>query len=137
MQMKMLNGEYIRWTDIRLMRRMLRDAATRAADYTQTLTHWHYVRSGELRNIVPYVSSADYIINSGMPYELSIYQPKLAGHFEAWSQEYKDDPLRQDAYTRAARVSALLNSILPYSDDGIVPGDSVLREFIGGLVLPG
>jgi len=137
MQMKMINGEYIRWTDIRLMRRMLRDAATRAADYGQTLTHWHYVRSGELRNIVPYVSSADYIINSGMPYELSIYQPKLAGYFETWSREYKDDPLRQDAYTRAARVSALLNSILPTPDDGIVPGDSVLREFIGGLVLPG
>ena len=137
MQMKMTNGEYIRWTDIRLMRRMLRDAASRAADYGQTLTHWHYVRSGELRNIVPYVSSADYIINSGMPYELSIYQPKLAGYFEAWSQEYKDDPLRQDAYTRAARVSSLLNSIVPTPDDSIVPGDSVLREFIGGLVLPG
>jgi uridine kinase len=137
MQLKMINGEYIRWTDIRLMRRMLRDAATRAADYGQTLTHWHYVRSGELRNIVPYVTSADYIINSGMPYELSIYRPKLAGYFETWSQEYKDDPLRQDAYTRAARVSALLNSIVPTPDDRIVPDDSVLREFIGGLVLQG
>lgn len=137
LQMKMVNGEYIRWTDIRLMRRMLRDAATRAADYGQTLTHWHYVRSGELRNIVPYVSSADYIINSGMPYELSIYQPKLAGYFEKWAEEYKDDPLRQDAYTRAARVSALLNSIVPTPDDSIVPDDSVLREFIGGLVLQG
>ena len=137
MQMKMINGEYIRWTDIRLMRRMLRDAATRAADYGQTLTHWHYVRSGELRNIVPYVSSADYIINSGMPYELSIYQPKLATYFEEWSREYEDDPLRQDAYTRAARVSALLNSIVPTPDDDIVPGDFVLREFIGGLVLLG
>jgi uridine kinase len=137
LQMKSIDGEYIHWTDIRLMRRMLRDAATRAADYGQTLTHWHYVRSGELRNILPYISSANYIVNSGMPYELSIYQPRLVGYFEQWCQQYKDDTLRQDAYTRAFRVYALLNSITPFTDEGIVPDDSVLREFIGGLVLPG
>ncbi|MCX6033474.1 MAG: nucleoside kinase, partial [Chloroflexi bacterium] len=135
LQMKCNDGEYVRWTDIRLMRRMLRDATSRAADYGQTLTHWHYVRSGELRNIMPYISSADNIVNSGMPYELSIYQPKLVGYFERWSQEYKENPLRQDAYTRASRVYALLKSILPITDETVVPVDSVLREFIGGLDL--
>jgi len=135
LQMKCNNGEYVRWTDNRLMRRMLRDATYRASDYGQTLTHWHYVRSGELRNIMPYISSADYIVNSGMPYELSIYQPKLVGYFEKWSQEFKEDPLRQDAYNRASRVYALLNTIIPIMDDTIVPVDSVLREFIGGLDL--
>ncbi len=135
LQLKGNDGEYVRWTDIRLMRRMLRDAATRASDYGQTLTHWHYVRSGELRSILPYISSADYIVNSGMPYELPIYQPKLVAYFEKWAREYKDDPLRQDAYNRASRVHALLDSITPLTDDSIVPGDSVLREFIGGLEL--
>jgi uridine kinase len=135
LQLKCDNGEYVRWTDIRLMRRMLRDAASRASDYGQTLTHWHYVRSGELRNILPFISSADYIVNSGMPYELSIYQPKLVGYFEKWSQEYKDDPLRQDAYTRASRVHALLDTFIPVTDEAVVPVDSVLREFIGGLDL--
>jgi uridine kinase len=137
LQMKGNDGEYIRWTDIRLMRRMLRDATSRASDYGQTLTHWHYVRTGELRNIVPHISSADYIVNSGMPYELSIYRPRLLDYFERWSGEYKQDPLRQDAYTRASRVHGLLKSILPFLDESIVPTDSVLREFIGGLVLPG
>ncbi len=137
LQMKCKNREYVRWTDIRLMRRMLRDSATRASDYGQTLTHWHYVRSGELRNILPFISTADYIVNSGMPYELSLYRPKLIGYFEKWSREYKDDPLRQDAFTRASRVHVLLESITPFEDDSIVPVDSVLREFIGGLVLPG
>jgi uridine kinase len=135
LQLKCSNGEYVRWTDIRLMRRMLRDAATRASDYGQTLTHWHYVRSGELRSILPYISSADYIVNSGMPYELPVYQPKLVGYFEKWAEEYKDDPLRQDAYNRASRVHALLDSITPITDDSVVPTDSVLREFIGGLEL--
>jgi uridine kinase len=137
LQLKCNDGEYVRWTDIRLMRRMLRDAATRASDYEQTLTHWHYVRSGELRSILPYISSSDYIINSGMPYELPVYQPKLVGYFEKWAEEYKDDPLRQDAYNRAARVHALLKSISPVADDTVVPSDSVLREFIGGLKLEG
>jgi uridine kinase len=135
LQLKGNDGEYVRWTDIRLMRRMLRDAIYRASDYGQTLTHWHYVRSGELRNIMPYISSADYIVNSGMPYELSIYKPKLSGYFERWTQEYKEDPLRQDAYTRASRVNTLLKSIIPITDEIIVPLDSVLREFIGGLDL--
>jgi uridine kinase len=137
LQMKSNDGEYIRWTDIRLMRRMLRDAISRASDYGQTLTHWHYVRSGELRNIMPHIASADYVVNSSMPYELPVYQPRLAKYFEKWSEEYREDPLRQDAYSRARRVHALLQSILPVPDDSIVPGDSVLREFIGGLVMPG
>jgi uridine kinase len=137
LQMKSNDGEYIRWTDIRLMRRMLRDATSRASNYGQTLTHWHYVRSGEMRNILPFIKTADYIVNSGMPYELPIYQPKLGGYFEQWAAEYRDDPLRQDAYVRASRVDGLLRSITPVTDDAIVPEDSVLREFIGGLVLPG
>ena len=135
LQMKSNDGEYVRWTDIRLMRRMLRDATSRAADYGQTLTHWHYVRSGELRSIMPYITSADHIVNSSMPYELPVYRPKLGAYFEKWTQQYKDDPLRQDAYSRAARVQALLESILPVANDSIVPRDSVLREFIGGLNL--
>ena len=53
LQMKGEDGEYIRWTDIRLIRRMLRDATHRAYDPRQTLEHWHYVRSSEMRNIIP------------------------------------------------------------------------------------
>jgi uridine kinase len=136
LQLKCGDGEYVRWTDIRLMRRMLRDAQSRASDYGQTLTHWHYVRSGELRNIMPYITTSNHVVNSGMPYELSIYQPKLIEYFKGWKEEYEDDPLRQDAYTRAARVYNLLKSIVPTTDDKIVPRDSVLREFIGGLELP-
>ncbi len=135
LQLKDNDGKYVRWTDIRLMRRMLRDAAHRAYDYGKTLTHWHYVRSGEMRNIIPYIDTADFMINSGMPYELPIYQPKLMSHFAKWVRLYQDDPLREDAFTRAARIHSLLETITPFADDSIVPKDSVIREFIGGLVL--
>ncbi len=68
LQMKGVDGKYFQWTDIRLMRRMLRDSVQRAYDPLQTLEHWHYVRASELRNIIPYANTADFIINSGMPY---------------------------------------------------------------------
>ena len=68
-----------------------------------------------------------------MPYELALYKPKLFDHFAKWVETYKDDPLRQDAFERATRIFDLVQSITPFSDDTIVPEDSVIREFIGGL----
>jgi len=132
LQMKGPDGKYVRWTDLRLMRRMERDATHRAYDPQQTLEHWHYVRSSELRNIIPYVNTTDYIVNSGLPYELPIMQARLFGHFEKWVEQYKDDPLRKDASKRAERVYHLLKSITPVEDDSAIPPDSLLREFIGG-----
>lgn len=135
LQMKDQEGDYVRWTDIRLMRRMLRDKAYRAYDPTQTLLHWHYVRSSEMRNIVPYINTTDYIISSAMPYELSIYRPKLLDQFERWVDQFASDPLREDAFERAVRANAVLRQVTPLEDDAFVPKDSVIREFIGGSVL--
>ncbi|MCP4143510.1 MAG: response regulator SirA [Chloroflexi bacterium] len=133
LQIKNDEGKFVRWTDIRLMRRMLRDAMHRAYDYEKTLTHWHYVRSSEMRNIIPNSGTADFIINSAMPYELPLYKSKLMDGFTEWVEKYKDDPLRLDAFQRAERIFNLLQTISPYPDDSIVPQDSVIREFIGGL----
>jgi len=135
LQMKESNGQYIRWTDIRLMRRMLRDAAYRGYDPEKTLTHWHYVRAGEMRNIIPNNIHADFIINSAMPYELSIYKNKLYQDFKTWAEKYKEDPVRADAFTRAARVQQTLSEIPELTSDDFVPSDSVIREFIGGSTL--
>jgi uridine kinase len=135
LQMKNSNGQYIRWADIRLMRRMLRDKIHRAYDYRSTLTHWHYVRKHELKYLIPYNKTADYVINSAMPYELSIYRPKLMDHFCEWIGDYKDDPLRRDAFSRASRVYELLKEVAAITDETIVPTDSVIREFIGNLKL--
>ncbi len=132
LQMKDNDGNYVRWTDLRLIRRMLRDSIHRSYDPQQTIEHWHYVRASELRNIIPYNSTADYIINSGMPYELPLYSAKMLKFFTEWEKKYKDNPLREDAYIRASRLKALLKSIVPVEDDSPIPCDSVLREFIGG-----
>jgi len=135
LQMKGPDGQYIRWTDLRLIRRMLRDAAHRSYDPRRTLEHWHYVRSSEMRNIIPYNANADYIINSGMPYELPLYAHSMREHFAQWEKDYQGDPLREDAFTRSQRLNKLLHALEPVADDSSVPGDSVLREFIGGSTL--
>ena len=134
LQIKDSRGNYARWTDIRLIRRMLRDAAHRAYDPSQTIEHWHYVRSSELRNIIPNIPQVDFIINSAMPYELPLYRHKMLDQFTHWAEQYQNDPLRLDAYERAMRVRDLLSEVLPYPDDSIVPADSIIREFIGGSI---
>jgi len=132
LQMKDINGRYVRWADLRLMRRMLRDASHRAYSPQRTLEHWHYVRSSEMRNIIPYINTTDYIVNSGLPYELPIMRARLFGEFERWVELYRGDPLREDAFKRAERVYHLLRTVTPVEDDTAIPPDSLLREFIGG-----
>jgi len=132
LQMKQPSGKYVRWTDLRLMRRMVRDANFRAYDPERTLGHWHYVRKSEMRNIIPYANTADHIINTGLPYELPVMKARLFDYFEEWVEKYRDDPLRQDAYVRAERVHGLLSPITPVDDESAIPPDSLLREFIGG-----
>jgi len=132
LQMKDGEGDYVRWTDLRLMRRMVRDAQYRAYNPQRTLEHWHYVRTSEKRNILPYVSTADYVVNTGLPYELPVMRARLFDHFERWVDEYTDDPLRTDAFERAARVCKLLRAVTPVADESAIPPDSLLREFIGG-----
>jgi len=138
LQMKGPDGEFVRWTDLRLMRRMVRDATHRAYRPQQTLEHWHYVRRSEMRNIVPYINTTDYIVNSALPYELPVMRGRLFAHFEEWVEHYRDNPLREDAFTRAERVYHLLKPVTPVEDDGrptgasAIPPDSLLREFIGG-----
>jgi uridine kinase len=134
LQMRGPDGRMIRWTDLRLMRRMVRDAAFRAYDPQGTLEHWHYVRSSEMRNIMPYANATDFIINGALSYELPVMRRRLLDMFSRWTKQYKDDPLRADAYTRAQRVDKLLQAVGPIEaeDENAIPPTSHLREFIGG-----
>jgi uridine kinase len=136
LQMKDRDGEFIRWTDLRLMRRMLRDVVHRAAAPQQTLEHWHYVRKSELRNIIPYATAADYVVNTGLPYELPVVSARLRDDFARWQERYRNDPLHADAFERAERVHRLLESVTPAEDESAIPPDSLLREFIGGSCYP-
>ena len=134
LQMKGEDGRFVRWTDLRLMRRMVRDATHRAYDPRQTLEHWHYVRSSEMRHIIPHINTADYLINGALAYELPVMRPRLIDHFAQWVEDYVQDVRRQDAWMRAQRVYKLLESVMPVVDDSPIPPTSHLREFIGGSI---
>jgi uridine kinase len=128
------DGEFIRWTDIRLLRRMVRDHAQRGYDPSQTIGHWHYVRRAELKHIIPFIRDADYIVNGALPYELPYHKKYSYRHFPAFIAALKGNPKRRDALIRAERIYNLLSQIEVYEDESVVPGDSLLREFIGGSV---
>ncbi|MFQ6090892.1 MAG: ATP cone domain-containing protein, partial [Candidatus Bipolaricaulia bacterium] len=61
--------------DVRLLRRMLRDARHRNHQPLATLLHWHYVRAGELFSIIPLKGLADHVLNGGMPFDLPALKP--------------------------------------------------------------
>lgn len=131
-QVRSTEGTFMRWADNRLMRRMIRDSWHRNLQPLQTLTHWHYVRRSELQNIIPFIDSVDYLVNSALPYELPILKDRLFKFFPEGINLYKDDPKRQDAYIRAKRVHDFLEPLTAVSDDSCIPPKALLREFIGG-----
>ncbi|NQU40350.1 MAG: response regulator SirA [Lentisphaerae bacterium] len=126
------DGTFMRWADNRLLRRMIRDKQFRNLQPMETLTHWHYVRRSELRNIIPFIKNADCIINSALPYELPFLKQRLFRYISASISRFDDDPRRLDAHIRANRVYDLLKPLRGIRDDSPVPGHSLLREFIGG-----
>jgi uridine kinase len=126
------DGTFMRWSDNRLLRRMIRDKAHRNLKPMQTLTHWHYVRRSELENIIPFIKDTDCIINSALPYELPFLKQRLFRYISAAINKYGDDPKRLDAHIRANRLYELLKPLRSVTDDSCVPKGSLLREFIGG-----
>jgi uridine kinase len=120
-------------TDIRLLRRMLRDARTRGYPMPATLWHWHLVRKGE-RFILPYLYSADMVVDTGLPYELPIFKRYLENEITAILPMLERNPDLFDARERARRVLRLFRQMEAATKNQIasVPSDSILREFIGG-----
>jgi uridine kinase len=131
-QIKDSAGRFIRWTDIRLLRRMIRDMQFRNYNPRQTLLHWHYVRRSELRYITPRFREADVIVNSALPYELPIMKHRMGGAFDGFIAELEGDAEREDAFERALRVRTLFGEMAGWQDESVVPEASLLREFIGG-----
>ncbi len=136
------SGRICRFTDVRMLRRMLRDARHRNHSPLLTILHWHYVRAGELFSIVPLSGLADHVVNGGFPFELPALKPFLSGTNgclpapESFA-EYKGF---LDARIRYDSVHQLLNSVAGLSeeqvgDHRILPGDAVLREFVGGSTI--
>jgi len=131
-----------RFEDVRLMRRTLRDTTHRNHPPLATLLHWHYVRAGELHSIIPLKGLADVRINGGMPFDLPALKPFFVGDGGVWPRQEDLEPYPSylDAQIRHQRVSQLLESVEGLSldqvnDHELIPGDAIVREFIGNSTL--
>jgi uridine kinase len=135
-QVKDDDRRFIQWSDIRMMRRMVRDQQFRNYKPRQTLLHWYLVRRSELRYIISKLRLADVIVNSFFPSELPLLKRRLVGYFPGFVEELSTDPDRTDALGRAERVRGLLAGVpdIEEATESAVPGNSLLREFIGGSV---
>lgn len=127
-QLNIDNHNRIHTTDLRLLRRMVRDARTRGNSAEDTLARWASVRRGEEKNIFPFQEGADEMFDSSLIYELAVLkqyaEPLLFGIS-------KTSPY----YSEANRLLKFLNYFLPMPSDD-VPKNSLVREFIGGNCFP-
>lgn len=111
-------------TDVRLIRRIVRDNTYRGRSAESTILGWHSVREGEEKNIFPYQEEADTMFNSTLAYEMSV----LKNSIEPLLQKIeKNSP----AYIEAKRLRIFLN-YFKETDENMVPKNSIIREFIGG-----
>lgn len=111
-------------SDVRKIRRMVRDHRTRGYSPDETLTMFKTVTKGEKIYIFPYQEEADEMFNTTLVYEL----PVLKKHALPLLMEIpKDSP----NYHEAQRLITMLSFIADMADEP-VPANSVLREFIGG-----
>ncbi len=131
-QLRLNDGSFMRWADNRLLRRMIRDSRHRNSTPLQTLTHWHYVRTSELTHIIPFINTANFVVNTALPYELPVLRGKLSRYFGKAVREFAGDPARRDAYIRARRVMDLLQQVRSVNDSSCIPPTSLFREFLGG-----
>ncbi len=115
---------HISTTDLRLLRRMVRDYKHRGYSAEETLRNWSGMRESEEKYVYPYQREADYIINTSLAYEIGVlrtYAVPLLFSVE------KNSPY----YEEAIRILNFLKGFLSIPSEAI-PNVSVLREFIGG-----
>lgn len=114
----------LRSTDMRLMRRMVRDNRTRGYNSSMTLNSWKTVREGEEKYVFPFQDEADVVFNTSLVYEIGLLKTYIEPLLFAVDN---NDP----NYYEALRLLNILRIFLPIPSDNI-PKDSILREFIGG-----
>lgn len=111
-------------SDVRLLRRIVRDRHTRGATAAMNILRWPSVRAGERKHIFPYQHHADAVFDSSLIYELSV--------LKVFAERYLLEVPQSDlAYTTAFRLLGLLDRFVTIYPDH-VPPTSILREFIGG-----
>ncbi len=111
-------------TDLRLLRRIVRDRHGRGYSASDNIGRWPSVQEGERRHIFPYRRLADAVFDSSLVYEPAV----LKVYGERYLLEVPPD---HPAFGTAWRLRALIDRFVAIYPEH-VPQTSLLREFIGG-----
>ncbi len=120
-----LNGETVlKGSDIRLIRRTVRDSRTRNADAELTLSFWKGVRRGERLYINPLADTADIKLITAFPFDPAVLKEKAT---ELMSKVKEDS----ENYEKARYIISALKYFAPASGE-LIPDYSLSKEFVGG-----
>ncbi len=112
-------------TDLRLIRRIVRDMSFRGSPAAKTIEMWQSVRNGEFKWIYPNQEGANFVFNSALQYELCVLRTKA---LPALREIKYTDP----QFLVANRLIKYLKYFRPIEDESVIPCNSLMREFIGG-----
>ena len=124
-QLNIDNHSPLSITNVRLIRRIVRDMKFRNCPAATTIDMWQSVRNGEFRWIYPNQENANYVFNSSLGYELCVLKKQAM-------ETLKEIPASAPQYLVANRLIKTLKYFRLIDDDSIIPCNSILREFIGG-----
>jgi uridine kinase len=111
-------------SDLRLLRRIVRDRHQRGTEPADNILRWPSVRAGERMHIFPFLDRADVIFDSALVYEPSV--------IKVFADRYLlEVPEEHPAFVTAHRLRRLIDKFVTIYPDH-VPPTSILREFIGG-----
>lgn len=111
-------------TDLRLLRRIVRDYQFRGSSALDTMGMWASVRKGEFKWIYGTQEGANFVFNSFSAIELSVMKKYAMPLLEAISMDNEYFPVAE----RLIRMLKFFDDI----PDKWIPCNSIIREFIGG-----
>ena len=120
-------GTKPRSSDLRFLRRMVRDNQFRRMNPATTVNIWPKVLAGEDKWINPFRGNANVVFDSYLEYEIAVLKPYVGGLLERARLELGTVPLVEG-------MIRLLSVVMATFPDA-VPGDSIIRETIGGSQL--
>lgn len=111
-------------SDLRLIRRIVRDRFRRGGSTADNIARWTSVRDGERRHIFPFAGEADATFDTAL-----IYEPAV---LKVYADRYLlEVPRDHPSFATAHRLRLLIDRFVTIYPDH-VPPTSILREFIGG-----
>lgn len=121
------DGTILHPSKIRLMRRLIRDRLYRARSFEGSLDRFQSVEDGVNSYILPFKKNARFQIDSFMGYEPAVFKSTIFDDFVKLSGTFK-------SYGQFADIEKVLSEAVGVPHD-IIPGNSLLREFVGGCSL--